>query len=86
MFHFFFVILLDNDVTSILDAAAYITDVTTSDDILHRFQRRERPHLLLDSETGTRPRVLYTTLTNWSISGANKGQDNAFTFAQSIYH
>ena len=42
------------------------------------------PHILFDDATGTRPVVLYTTLTNWSSSGANNGKDKAFTFAQRI--
>eukprot|EP00051_Salpingoeca_urceolata_P007620 m.99073 g.99073 ORF g.99073 m.99073 type:complete len:507 (+) comp15314_c0_seq1:60-1580(+) len=68
---------------TLTDEAAYTTVVTTADGTEHPFNRRERPHLLFDS-TGTRPRVLYTTLTNWSSSGANLGHDNAFSFAQAI--
>lgn len=55
------------------DTAAYGTTITTSDGTPHNFNRRERPHLLFD-KTGTRPTVLYTTLTNWSSSGANDGE------------
>ena len=41
--------------------------------------RRERPHLLFDAATGTRPLVLFTALTNW-----NDTYDKAFTFGQRI--
>ena len=57
---------------------------TTTDGVAHEFNRRERPHLLFDDATGTRPVVLYTTLTNWCDSGSNNGKDKAFTFAQRI--
>eukprot|EP00937_MAST-01D_sp_MAST-1D-sp2_P007222 g7222.t1 len=69
------------------DAAAYETTVRSSDGAGHAFNRRERPHLLLEWDHavgGPVPAVLYTTLTNWSSSGANLGHDKAFTFAQRI--
>jgi hypothetical protein len=68
---------------NLTNAGAYQTTVTTADGLSHSFSRRERPHLLFDA-TGTRPTVLYSTLTNWSTSGANDGHDKAFTFAQPI--
>ena len=66
------------------DRPAYTTDVTTADGAVHAFNRRERPHLMLDAATGTRPVMLFSTLTQWSDSGANDGHDNAFTHAQWI--
>lgn len=51
---------------------------------MHRYNRRERPHLLLDAATGKRPVMLFTSLTNWSSSGANKGNDKAFTHGQFV--
>jgi len=63
---------------------AYQTTITTADGAQHGFTRRERPHLLFDEKTGTIPAVLYSTLTQWSTSGANDGHDKAFTFAQPI--
>jgi hypothetical protein len=69
---------------TLTDNAAYGTTVTTTDGVAHEFNRRERPHLLFDDATGTRPVVLYTTLTNWCDSGSNNGKDKAFTFAQRI--
>ena len=65
------------------NVAAYETTVRTADGADHAFNRRERPHLLFEEGTA-RPTVLYTTLTNWSSSGANDGHDKAFTFAQRI--
>ena len=63
---------------------AYQTTIATADGAEHPFTRRERPHLLFDDKTGQIPIVLYTTLTQWSTSGANDGHDKAFTFAQPI--
>lgn len=63
-------------------AAAYTTAITTADGAVTTFNRRERPHLLLDAATGRVPLMLYTTLTQWSSSGANKGHDDAFTHGQ----
>eukprot|EP00039_Didymoeca_costata_P013901 m.217906 g.217906 ORF g.217906 m.217906 type:complete len:487 (-) comp15894_c1_seq1:75-1535(-) len=68
---------------TLTDEAAYTTYVVTTDNTTHSFTRRERPHLLFDA-SGKRPTVLYTTLTNWSTSGANDGKDKAFTFAHAI--
>ena len=68
-------------------AAAYDTTVLSRDGGRHAFNRRERPHLLFgtDAAGAPVPAVLYTTLTNWSSSGANEGHDKAFTFAQRIH-
>ena len=71
------------------DTPAYSTIITTSDGVNHTFNRRERPHLLLDPKTKD-PTWLFTSLTNWGVTNRDGdtgvgGTDKAFTFAQAIH-
>lgn len=54
---------------------AYITDISTADGQVHSYDRRERPHLIFD--TNGFPTHLVTALTS------GRG-DNAFTFVQTV--
>ena len=61
---------------------AYTTTITTAAGVGHPFARRERPHLLFGDD-GVTPRMLFTSLTYWSV-GHKPPNDKAFTFAQAI--